>query len=297
MHVDSMCDFSRIRAQSRELKNLECMKRILKDKKAFTLIELLVVITIIAILAALLLPVLASARRKAQRISCVSNQKQISLAFRLWEGDHDDNYPMAVSTAQGGAKEEVLSYATYPVGADSAANAFHAPPAWYGLTNVFVVMLKELHTPKLLVCPSDDTREYQTNFAFLTSNTNNMSYFVCGDACEATPDMVLIGDRNTGRAFPPNTSFAPPAEAISFSSKNFGLRCWNDTLNSPGAWQWGWTDRELHSRVGNIAITDGSVRQVDSDGLGDACRRAGVVVGKCSGLDNSIHRVFYNPPY
>lgn len=63
-----------------------------EDRKnaGFTLIELLVVIAIIAILAAILFPVFAQAREKARAISCLSNVKQVNLAWNMYLQDYDE---------------------------------------------------------------------------------------------------------------------------------------------------------------------------------------------------------------
>src|SRR5256712_6254771 len=67
-------------------------RRSRQNRIGFTLIELLVVIAIVAILAALLLPALAKAKTKAQGIQCLSNMRQLQLAFTLYAMDHNERY-------------------------------------------------------------------------------------------------------------------------------------------------------------------------------------------------------------
>jgi prepilin-type N-terminal cleavage/methylation domain-containing protein len=239
------------------------MKKIVQQKKAFTLIELLVVIAIIAILAAMLLPALAAAKRKAQRISCVNNLKEASLAFRIWEGDNGDKYPQAVSTSAGGALETVEH--------GNTVSTFGP----YGAANVLCVMSNELSTPKILLCPSDSRTvvgSAATNFYQIAiPNGNNtpkatattiqyISYFVSGDAVEANPQMLLMGDYNVGEG--------PAANSTTPAVTNFaGQVYWNGSLGATENGDWCWTSTTGHLKAGNAAITDGSVQQLTCSGL------------------------------
>jgi len=259
-----------------------------QQKKAFTLIELLVVIAIIAILAAMLLPALAAAKRKAQKISCTNNQKQVGLSFRIWEGDNNDRYPQAVSTAQGGAQDFCPTA--------NGGNPPQGPTSKLAAGMVFMVMSNELSTPKILFCPSDNfhTAEngYATNFGYyellgfsgaapssgqaLPSNEGaaaltKVSYFINCSSQEANPQDVMIGDRNIGSV---GTSATGPATyAFGYTSSTpptTGTDTYQGcttTAFSGANGYWCWTQNDMHQKAGNIGMADGSSQGATISGL------------------------------
>ncbi|HTR40208.1 MAG TPA: hypothetical protein VMH87_01155 [Pseudomonadales bacterium] len=208
--------------------------------RGLTLPEVLLVIVTLIILVAIFLPVLVTPERRPPRINCVSNLKQIDLAFRIWEGDSNNRYPMTVSVTNGGAMETT---------------------ATGDLVNCFIVMSNELSTPKILVCPADWKKSPATNFGS-GFNASHISYFIGVDADESYPQRIMSGDANL---------------SVNGSLMKSGLVEY--PTNAPIAWGPGrhgdvpvhhfWTPKP-RGFVGNIGYADGSVAELSSTGLQDS---------------------------
>jgi len=131
------------------------------NRKGFTLIELLVVIGIIAILAAMLLPVLARAKAKAQAIQCLNNVKQLGLATHLYLADSDDFYPWGIDMANPGGPAAWQDSSAWPNQLRSFLNVRTNSP---NALTVFACPSEPLTAAQGLTFPLGSGQPFQESF-------------------------------------------------------------------------------------------------------------------------------------
>jgi prepilin-type N-terminal cleavage/methylation domain-containing protein len=219
--------------------------------RALTLPELLVVMAILLFLAFFILPAYISDDRPYSRMACVSNLKQVNLSFRIWEGDNNNKYPMAVSVTNGGAMEQIVMG---------------------DVVDCYRVMSNELSTPRILICPEDTVHTIEATNFDNDFNASRISYFVGVDVTnEMNPAMLLVGDDN-----------------FQINGNLVGSGVLSLSTNTPMEWGPGrhgdahrhfWTPRPKHF-VGNLGFADGSVAEVSDSGLQGALQQTGLATNR-----------------
>tara|TARA_Y100000588_G_scaffold130061_1_gene142464 strand:+ start:951 stop:1862 length:912 start_codon:yes stop_codon:yes gene_type:complete len=171
----------------------------MKNQKGFTLIELLVVIAIIGILASMLLPTLAKAKKKANRLKCSNNVGQIAKAF-IGYSTAQEAFPwndanLQANSQDGGKGREAVGYNSY-------YSAFRAHRIYQAYT-----MSDALGHSKMLCSPTDpkasgkaksgfQLKGGNTSGKYQTVHRRQQSYGYCFGGDSLIPETVLLVSRN-----------------------------------------------------------------------------------------------------
>ncbi|RMD79082.1 MAG: type II secretion system protein [Lentisphaerae bacterium] len=208
-------------------------------RKAFTLIELLVVITIIAILASLLLPVLSQARMAARNTLCQSNQKQLAMAFQVYAADSGDWYPYTMTRWVNGSWQTTWIHLLVNNG------ALETQP--YNAASSYSRYFDRVRSP-LLACP-------QQNLKVQQKGTITGHY---------APDLRLLG-------YPPQqghdfmmtrvNELSTPDRVLLLTEKWFTSPNWHPfAYRSTGGWHsdYSWYPPHMNGRI-NLLMMDGHI--------------------------------------
>jgi prepilin-type N-terminal cleavage/methylation domain-containing protein len=237
----------------------------LQAARGFTLIELLVVIAIIAILAALLLPALANAKKKARQTCCMNNMKQVGLGFRMYADDSRNTFLPFTNVLDGVIVAYQAGGYYLPPALDANGNDFAGVTYAAALESCQEALTNCLLYPytrnvNIFVCPADIRANLTpgSGFAFCTySKTQNYAgdpydndnYWGMRSTCAKDADVIA-----------PAETFAAVEDA---DSRGFNFDPWTVDwhLNGllPGSFTWEHSPALYHGAVNVWSFVDGHV--------------------------------------
>jgi hypothetical protein len=220
-----------------------------RQNHALTIEEVLVSIVVIALLAAMVMTARPRKHDWRRYTQCANNLKMVGLAFRIWEGDNNDKYPMEISMTNGGTSE-----------------LMDGPDAW----RAFQIMSNELSTPKILICPQDAVRVLAaTNFG--DDLKNKISYFIGMDASDAGTNTFLSGDDNF-------LLDGLPAKSGMAALTSNTATAW-DTSRHVSVESHGWFSKTKKG-WGYVCLGDGSVYSLSKSELTNHLRQTGLATNR-----------------